>query len=57
MFLQRLKNAVKEFDLDQARVLSDEIHNSEAGGYELGPLEDLWWMRLTDLLEKSKSNP
>ncbi len=47
MFESRLIHLLHTFNLQEAYELSDEIHNTESGGYELTDEEDNLWKELT----------
>lgn len=56
MFLPELKEAVRNFRQDPTRAidLSVRIAEAEEGGYDVSALEDLWWEKLTSLVESLK---
>ena len=47
-FLERLREALENFDAYKAEHLSIEIHNAEDNGYIVSPLEDNLWLHLTN---------
>jgi hypothetical protein len=51
-FIKRLENLLKQFDIDQAVVLSDQIQNAEENGYEISTREDRLWVNLTTKIMK-----
>lgn len=47
-YFERLTKANKNFVLDDAVALSDEIHKAEAEGYEINVFDDDLWAELTE---------
>ena len=47
-FEKRLREALKDFDLEIAESLSDEIHEFEEGGGQISDVEDQLWLELSE---------
>lgn len=54
MFLQKLTDAINNFQLRVALHLSDEIRDAESNGYDISPAEDILWEKLTEMIELSR---
>ena len=50
-FMDKLKYALDDFDLDKAETLSEEIHSAESEGYVVTAAEDRLWERLTRCID------
>jgi len=46
-FLRRLEDAVKNFDLETAETLSNDLHQAEDEGYVVSREEENLWFRIT----------
>jgi hypothetical protein len=57
MFNERLKAALRNFNLKGALGLSDEIHAFEAAGGEITETTDKLWEKLTVKIETARGNP
>jgi hypothetical protein len=52
---QKLKEQLRNFSLEKAMKLSDELHQAEAEGEELSNRAESYWLRLTTKIESSRS--
>jgi hypothetical protein len=57
MFSPRLRNALKNFNLESALALSTEIHTFEARGGKVSETMDKLWEQLTIKIEAARGNP
>ena len=51
-FHAKLIEALRNFDLEDAEALSDEIHEAECSGYDVARIEDELWECLTVKIQK-----